>query len=63
MLSKDDLIKDRDGLLAQANHIQGALSYVTQRLAMLDKAEAEAEREKNGKAEDTHPPKVELMNV
>lgn len=45
MITRDDLIRDRDGLTAQANQIQGALAYVNQRLALMDKEEAES----NGK--------------
>ena len=50
MLTKDDLIKDRDALVTQINQIQGALSYVNQRIAFCEKAEADEKAKEDGKA-------------
>ena len=53
MLTKDDLLKDRDALVAQANQIQGALSYVNQRISCCEKAEADEKAKADGKLVET----------
>ena len=49
MLTKADLIKARDALIGQVNQLQGALSYVNQRIAFCEKAEADEKAKEDGK--------------
>ena len=56
----DDLKKDLEGLVAQANQIHGAINYIRQKIATMEKEEATAAKpKKNGKA----PDKVEAPQV
>ena len=55
-MTVEELRKDLESLVAQANAMAGAINYIRQKIAMMEKPQ-------NGKAETTEVPNEELKEA
>ena len=62
MITHEELERDRQDVINQLNRLQGALSYVNQKIAAMDKLKKEEEEKEEEEKQEDSDPATELMS-